>query len=104
LKKLKIKKKNSFTNDPVKPSAIPQPIVEQNSEDYDFNQESLLEQFNRQEINKEFRKKTKKYYLFRVNRTPCIQDLEEFIMFNTDLNNEALSSMADKHKDNLIYY
>lgn len=71
---------------------------------FNLNTESLVEKFNREEINKEFRKKIKKYYLFKVNRTPCIQDLEEFITFNTDLNNEDLSSLADKDKDNLIYY
>ena len=42
------------------------------SEYYDFTKESLLEKFNRQELNKEFRKKMKKQYLFEVKRTPCI--------------------------------
>jgi hypothetical protein len=50
-----------------------------------LNEESLLEKFNREEINKEFRKRIKKYYIFKVIKTPCIQDLAEYITFNTDL-------------------
>jgi len=37
-----------------------------------LNEESLLEKFNREEINKEFRKRIKKYYIFKVIKTPCI--------------------------------
>jgi hypothetical protein len=67
--------------------------------------ESLLEKFNREELNKEFRKKIKKYYFFKVKKTPCIQDLEEYIMFNTNLNwRKDLTALADKGKDDLIYY
>ena len=50
-----------------------------------LNEESLLEKFNREEINKEFRKRIKKYYIFKVIKTPCIQYLAEYITFNTDL-------------------
>lgn len=64
----------------------------------------MLEKFNREEVNKEFRKNIKKYYIFKVLKTPCIVDLAEYITFNTDLQNEDLSSLADKNKDNLIYY
>ena len=37
-----------------------------------LNEEFLLDKFNREEINKEFRKKFKKYYLFKVLKTPCV--------------------------------
>lgn len=41
-------------------------------EEDNLNEESLLEKFNREEINKEFRKRIKKYYIFKVIKTPCI--------------------------------
>lgn len=67
--------------------------------------ESLLEKFNREELNKEFRKKITKYYFFKVKKTPCIQDLEEYIMFNTNLNwRKDRTALADMGKDDLIYY
>lgn len=47
--------------------------LSQDSDDEDpLNQESLLEKINRDEVNKEFRKHIKKYYLFEVKQTPCI--------------------------------
>lgn len=41
----------------------------------ELNEEKARENINQEEINKEFRKRFKKYYLFRVKRTPCIEDL-----------------------------
>ena len=79
--------------------------LSQDSDNEDpLNQESLLEEINREEVNKEFRKHIKKYYLFEVKKTPCIQDLAEYITFNTDLLHEDQSSLADKDKNDLIYY
>lgn len=75
----------------------------QNAEE--VNEDQARERFNLEEINKEFRRSYKKYNLFKVTRSPCIQDLNEYISFYTDLKTEDYqSSMADKNKDNLIYY
>jgi hypothetical protein len=71
------------------------------SEEFE-NKESAYYEFNREEINKEFRKGIKKYYLFEVKKTPCIQDLEEFIIFKTKLQSEE--AQDDMAKDDLIYY
>ena len=54
----------------------------------DYNQEPFLDKFNREECNKEFRKGIKKYYLFKVKKTPCVDDMNDLISFNTNLLNE----------------
>ena len=42
--------------------------------------------------------------MFKVIYTPCIQDLNDYIIFNTDLGDEVMTAQVDKNKDSLIYY
>jgi hypothetical protein len=74
---------------------------------HEMNQESLIENFNREECNKELRKGYKKAFLFKVIKSPCIGDLGDLIAFNTDQNKEEKgdqTSLANRDKDKLIYY
>ena len=56
-----------------------------------------------QELNREFKRKLRKQYLFVVTRTPCIYHIENFMFFARDLQGDNLAK-ALKDDKQISYY